>query len=58
MLLQPLVVAYSAPSIPAHQERWILGKALKIAKHVGMDEEVVEKTFENLASTSIEGGTP
>lgn len=51
MLLQPLVVAYSAPGIPTDQKRWILGKALEIAKRFGMDEGMIEKTLANLAAT-------
>lgn len=51
VLLQPLVVAYAAPGIPADQKRWILGKALEIAKHIGMDEEMVEKMLNKLASS-------
>lgn len=50
-MLQPLVVAYSAPGIPADQKIWILGKALEIGKRVGMDEEMIEKTFDSLAAT-------
>ncbi len=50
MLLQPLVVAYSAPGVPADQRRWILGKTLAIAKYIGMDEEMVKKVLKNLAS--------
>lgn len=50
MLLQPLVVAYSAPGVPADQKRWILGKTLELVKHIGMDEEMVEKTLKELPS--------
>ena len=50
MLLQPLVVAYSAPGVPADQRSWIMGKTLQIAKHIGMDEEMVEKVLNKLAS--------
>ena len=50
MLVQPLVVAYLAPGVPADQRRWILGKALEIAKYIGMDEEMVKKVLKNLAS--------
>ena len=50
VLLQPLVVAYSAPGVPADQKRWILGKSLEVAKQIGMDEEMVEKVFEERSS--------
>ncbi len=50
MLLQPLVVAYSAPGVPADQRRWILGKTLEISKYIGMDEEMVKKVLKYLAS--------
>ena len=50
MLLHPLVVAYSAPGIQADQKRWILGKALEIAKRFGMDEGMIEKTLANIAA--------
>ena len=50
MLLQPLVVAYSAPGVPADQRRWILGKSLEIANHIGMDEKMVEKVLKSLAT--------
>lgn len=45
MLLQPLVVAYSTPGIPADQKRWILGKTLEVSKQIGTDEEMVEKVL-------------
>lgn len=50
MLLQPLVVAYSAPGVPADQKTWIMGKSLEIAKHIGIDEEMFEKVLNKLAS--------
>ena len=50
MLLQLLVVAYSAPGVPADQKRWILGKTLEIAKYIGMDEGMVEKVLNGFAS--------
>ena len=49
MLLQPLVIAYSAPGVPADQKRWILGKAVEIAKCFGMDEKMIEKSLANVA---------
>ena len=49
MLLHPLVFAYSAPGVPADQRRWIMGKSLEVAKHIGMDEEMVEKVYNNFA---------
>ena len=54
VLLQSLVVAYTTPGIPADQRRWILGKGLEIARHTGMDEEMVEKTLDRLAASCIE----
>lgn len=50
VLLQPLVVAYTAPGVPAEQKKWILGKSLEIARYIGMDEAMVEKVFNSLAS--------
>ncbi|CAD6585860.1 MAG: hypothetical protein ASARMPREDX12_002143 [Alectoria sarmentosa] len=57
VLLQSLVVAYTTPGIPADQKRWILGKALEIAKHAGMDERMVVKTLDRLAASCIEAET-
>lgn len=50
MLLQPLLVAYTAPGVPADQKQWILGKSLEIARYIGMDEAMVEKMLDSLAS--------
>ena len=50
MLLQPLVVAYSAPGVPADQRRWILRKTMELAKHIGMDEGMVGDVLNNLVS--------
>lgn len=46
ILLQPFVVAYSAPGVPVHQKQWIQGKIVELVKHVGMDEKMVEKTLQ------------
>lgn len=42
-MLQPLVVACLVPSVPAVQKRWILNRAMEIARRVGMDEKTIEK---------------
>lgn len=51
MLLQPLVVAYSALGVPAGHKAWIISKSLEITKHIGMDEGIVEKMLNSLASS-------
>ena len=57
MLLGPLVVAYTAPGVPADQKRWIMDKALEVAKHIGIDEGMVEKFLKGLASSRFKAGT-
>ena len=49
MLLQPLVISFTAPGVPAGQKTWILDKLLVVARHIGMDEEMVVMRLNNLA---------
>lgn len=50
MILQPLAFACAIPAVPAAQKRWMMNRALDIARCADMDERMLELRLERTMS--------